>query len=103
MIKHIISAALLMACALPLSAQDLQDEQAPKPKGTNYLTFDLGGGLHNIVFKTDNGDKNLKTIREISALWQNTRIINKQCLTCQRTDLPIFLVLAAHPILSLFR
>ncbi|MBR6177070.1 MAG: OmpA family protein [Bacteroidales bacterium] len=57
MIKHIISAALLMACALPLSAQDLQDEQTPKPKGTNYLTFDLGGGLHSVAFKADNADK----------------------------------------------
>ena len=44
MIKNIISAVAFVALATTISAQ-------------NYITFDLGGGIHNIAFKADNGDK----------------------------------------------
>ena len=66
MIKKITNAALSIVCALTMSAQDAAAQTSNKDslpvnasRAGHYLTFDLGGGLHNIAFKTDGyGDKN---------------------------------------------
>lgn len=66
MIKKITNAALSIVCALTMSTQDAAAQTSNKDslpvnasRAGHYLTFDLGGGLHNIAFKTDGyGDKN---------------------------------------------
>lgn len=67
MIKFTLSAAITMLCAVNLSAQTPATETqhidtlpANACRTGHYLTFDVGGGLHNIAFKTDGfGDKKM--------------------------------------------
>lgn len=60
MIKETIAAAFVAICATTLSAQTSKNDSLPVNacRPGHYFTFDLGGGLHNIAFKTDGyGDK----------------------------------------------